>query len=144
MVPTRSAGDTILASDVNSLQNQLTAIDRAVVGFSLQGLCFVGTKQAEVLMSVARTLKRVRVYADTAPTGADLVLDVNKNGTTVFTTQANRPRVAAGANAGLSAAPDVLALAVGDRLSLDVDQVGSTVQGGDFLLVNVEFEQENP
>ena len=34
----------------------------------------------------------------TPPAGAALVVDVNKNGTTIYTNQANRPSIAAGAN----------------------------------------------
>jgi hypothetical protein len=138
-IPTRADGDVIPASDINGLQAQISLIDRSVVAFTLQGVSYAGAKQAQTLMSVARAISRVKVYSDTAPAGADLIVDVNKNGATVFSTQANRPKVVAGANAGLSVAPDVTALAVGDRLSIDVDQVGSSTPGGDNLMVNVEF-----
>lgn len=81
----------------------------------------------------ARTIEKVRVSAATAPTGADLIVDVHKGGTTIFTTQANRPKVVAGANTG-TAVPDVTAWADGEYLTLDFDQVGSTVPGSDVVV----------
>ena len=73
--------------------------------------------------------------AATAPTGASIVVDVNKNGTTIFTTQANRPTVAAAGNVSGQAVPDVTSLAVGDYLTVDIDQVGSTIAGADLVVV---------
>lgn len=87
---------------------------------------------------VTRKIKSVRVSANTAPTGADLVVDVHKDGTTIFTTQANRPKIAAGANTGLSGAPAVTAWEPGKYLTVDVDVVGSTVAGAD-LTVSVNY-----
>lgn len=71
----------------------------------------------------------VLVAAGVAPTGADLIVDVNKNGTTIFTTQANRPRILAGQFVSTVAVPNIMTLAPGDRLTVDIDQVGSTVAG---------------
>src|SRR6187455_1843482 len=42
------------------------------------------------------TISNVILSAGTAPTGADLIVDVNKNGSTIFSTQANRPKLTAG------------------------------------------------
>lgn len=74
--------------------------------------------------------------AGTSPTGAALIADVNKNGTTIFTTQANRPQIAAADADGVGAVatPDVTTLAEGDRLTVDMDQVGSTVTGDNVVL----------
>lgn len=64
-----------------------------------------------------------------APTGADVILDVNKNGTTLFTTQGNRPKVTATNTIGALATPDVTTWNAGDVLTIDVDQIGSTLAG---------------
>ena len=85
----------------------------------------------------AKTLGQVTVSAGTAPTGADLILDVNKNGVSVFTNQASRPKVAAGAFVGV-VTPPATTIADGDYVSIDVDQVGSTVAGAN-LIVEVAF-----
>lgn len=109
------------------------------VRFIVQGNAVVGTKLQQGLISIARTIARVRIYSDTAPVGSDLIIDINKNGVTIWTTQANRAKVVAGANAGTTTTFDVTAVAAGDRLSVDVDQVGSGTPGGNDLLVTIEF-----
>ena len=69
--------------------------------------------------------------AGIVPTDAAILVDANINGTTIYTTQANRPTVPAGGNGGaLSVTPDVTSLAQGDYLTVDIDQVGSTIPGG--------------
>jgi hypothetical protein len=82
----------------------------------------------------AMTIIAVRVRVNTAPTGATLIIDVNKNGTTIYTTQANRPTVAISGTTVKSTNPDVTSLADGDNLSIDIDQVGSTVAGADMTV----------
>jgi len=89
----------------------------------------------------ALAITEVYVYVKTAPVGASLIIDVNKNGTTIFTTQANRPQVASGENSDTSGTPDITALAKNDKLTIDIDQVGSTTPGSD-LVVLVRFTQE--
>ena len=101
------------------------------------GIAAVGTKLAQVLIPFAVSVVKVKIYADTAPTGSSLIVDVNKNGTTIFTTQANRPAIASGGHSDDSGTPNITALAEGDRLSIDVDLVGSTTPGGNDLLVVV-------
>jgi hypothetical protein len=77
------------------------------------------------------TLVGAWVSAGVIPTGADIIVDVNKNGTTIYSTQANRPTVPATTNGGaISATPDVTSFAVGDYLTVDIDQIGSTIAGG--------------
>ena len=84
---------------------------------------------------MACTWQALRMRAGTAPTGASLIADINKNGVTMFTTQANRPTIAAGANsAGAVTLPDITALAAGDYVSVDIDQIGSGVAGSDLTV----------
>lgn len=105
--------------------------------FCIQGTAKVVTKIIQALTGTASTISKVKIYSDTAPTGAALIVDVNKNGTTIFTTQGNRPTIAIDGHADDSGTPDVTSVAEGDRLSVDIDQVGSTVAGGDDLLVTI-------
>ena len=85
----------------------------------------------------ACTITNVRVSVGIAPTGADLIIDINLDGATVFTTQGNRPTIAAGSYADLSSTPDVTAISANSYLTVDVDAIGSTVAGSD-LVVQVE------
>lgn len=81
------------------------------------------------------TITAVRTHVGTAPTGATLIVDVNKNGTTIFTTQGNRPTVAISGNtSGKVTNMDVTSLADGDYLTVDIDQIGSTVAGSDLTV----------
>lgn len=83
------------------------------------------------------TLTKVRASVGTAPTGAAILVDVNKNGTTIFTTSAHRPSIAAGTQTAVASGIDVTSWADGDYLTVDVDQIGSTVAGSD-LTVQIE------
>jgi hypothetical protein len=101
----------------------------APITFSASGAVSVKVGEPRIYLPVARTISYVIASLGTAPTGAAAIVDVNRNGTTIFTTQANRPTIAAGTNADLSSTPDVTALAAGDYLTVDIDQVGSTFAG---------------
>jgi hypothetical protein len=87
---------------------------------------------ASFVAPFAMTITNVRASVGTAPTGVDLILDIHKNDVTIFTTQANRPTIAAGATSVNSSTSDVTSIAVGDRITLCIDQVGSTVAGANL------------
>ena len=82
------------------------------------------------------TIKSIRASVNTAPTGSPtVVIDANKNGTTVFTTQGNRPTIAASSfTSGLVTNMDVTSLTAGDYLQVDIDTVGGTIAGADLTV----------
>lgn len=84
------------------------------------------------------TILKVRIQVlNAGPTGAAILVDLNKNGTTLYSTQGNRPTIAAAAGAGatnLATLPNTLTMAVGDYLSVDIDQVGSTIAGTGLVI----------
>lgn len=82
----------------------------------------------------ACTVTAVRASVGVAPTGASLIVDVNKNGTTIFSTQANRPTITATNFTDLTNTPDVTAIAADDYITVDVDQIGATVAGSDLVV----------
>lgn len=71
----------------------------------------------------------VIIDSETAGSGGTSdIADINKNGTTIYTTQANRPTLLSG-DTGLwteAAEPEVTEFAAGDVLSLDIDQIATT------------------
>ncbi len=73
------------------------------------------------------------IVASTAPTGANAIFDINKNGTTLFAT--GKPTLTAGSTAGGGGAPGVTTCADNDVLSCDVDQIGSTIPGADVMVM---------
>lgn len=86
------------------------------------------------------TIKAVWASVGTAPTGASILIDVHKNGTTIYTTQGNRPAITAtNFSSGRDADMDVTSVAEADYLTVDVDQVGSTIAGADLVVI-VEIE----
>lgn len=104
-----------------------------IAPFSVGGTLAVQAYSLRVYATRDVTISSVRASCGTAPTGASLKVDVNKNGTTIFTNQANRPEIAIGTNTDTSV-PDVTALSEGDYLTFDIDQVGSTVAGSDLVI----------
>ena len=61
-----------------------------------------------------------------AITDSDLIVDVNKNGITIFTNQANRPRILVGQYTGLSTAISVTSFDHGDYFTIAVEQGSGT------------------
>ena len=123
----------ILAADTSTIKTTLS--------FAVVGTLTTGTDKAPTIVAPCTlTIVKVKVVVKTAPTGAALIVDVNKGGTTIFTTQGGRPSIAAGDTQDDSDTPDVTALAEGDKLTIDVDQIGSTIAGAD-LTVEVVCDQ---
>lgn len=111
-----------------------------VMPYTIPDMLMVETGHARFEIPYDHTLLSVYVQIDTAPTGASAIFDVHRNGTTIFTTQANRPTVAAGTNNATSGAIDLPDGVVGDYYTVDVDQVGSTNPGA-WAIVHLEFEE---
>lgn len=116
------------------------------------GTLTTGTpKPGFMIAPAALTVEAVEVEVDTAPTGANLIVDIHKilaadkasdqTGTTIYTTQGNRPTITAGSKYANATLPDVTAIAQGDVLRVGIDQVGSTVAGSD-LTVCVRVKQQ--
>ncbi len=81
------------------------------------------------------TFDSVSLAAGTAPTGAAILVDVNMDGTTIYTTQGNRPTIAISGNSSdNTTAPDVTTVADNHYITVDVDQVGSTIAGADLVV----------
>jgi hypothetical protein len=124
-----------LQLDTNLANAELAAPNAEdTIHFFVAGAQSAGALKAAAIVGKAGTITDVRAYVDTAPVGAALIVDVNINGVTAFTTQANRPTIADGQKVSSTTAPDVIALAAGDRLSIDVDQIGVGVAGSDLMV----------
>lgn len=114
----------------------------APINFGHPGVLTVSSTSLPYMFAFNATIIGVSASCNTAPTGAAILIDVNKNGTTIFTTQSNRPTIAIGAykTTGIEVVNmDVTTFNVGDILSVHVDQVGSTIAGAD-LSVSIRYE----
>lgn len=137
-VPTGGTAGQVLSkidgTDYNTQWSSLPTQERAF-SFYIDGDLTVDTDLISIICPMALTITEVRLAVSTAPTDADLIIDINKNGTTLYTTQANRPTVAASGTSATATDPDVTNLAVGDILSLDIDQIGSTIAGANLSVI---------
>ena len=105
------------------------------LSFGAVGTLTVGIDKVPTIVAPCDlTIVKVKLVVKTAPTGASIIIDVNKEETTIFTTQANRPAITVGNTQGDSGTPDVISLVEGDKLTVDVDQVGSSVAGADLTI----------
>lgn len=84
------------------------------------------------------TIVAVHASVGTAPATNPVIVDVNKNGTTIHTDQGTRATIAAATNAGVSTTAAVSALVAGDYLTVDVDAIGSGTAGAD-LVVRIDY-----
>jgi len=106
--------------------------------WSFSGTLTTTTGLLRVPIHATGTIVSVRAMVTTAPTGSGVIIDLNKNGTTMYTTQANRPTIAASANSVNATLPDVTSLSAGDYLTVDIDSIGSTIAGAN-LVVSVRY-----
>ena len=136
---TWAAGETLTAALLNThLRDNLNAIREREAWFSAAaGTIIVGSGTHRLNAFEARTINTCIAFVDTAPTDASAIFDVNKSGTTLYTTQGNRPTITSTNNASSETAPDVTAWAADSYLQADVDQVGSTEPGKDATLVAI-------
>lgn len=119
---------TAIGADIKIAQVETFVLSRP-------GALVVAAGTLQLPLSGSYTLIDYRVRWGTAPTGASGIVDINKNGTTLFTTQGNRPTATTGTQLATTTAPAVTTFVTGDYISVDVDQIGSTVAGSDLVVV---------
>jgi len=126
-----SPNTKIKSADINTNFQNLSDHIRPTFVFTLDQYLSVGANQTPVLIvPLPYTIEKVYAIVKTAPVGAAIICDIQKNGTSIWTTQANRVTIAAGATTATPVtAFDTTALVEGDQLTLDIDQVGSTTAG---------------
>jgi len=91
-------------------------------------------KIGRIYVNFAGTIQAVHASVKTAPTGADIIVDLNLNGSTIWSTQANRVTIAATANTGIQTSFNTATFASGDYFTIDIDQIGSTIAGAKLVV----------
>ena len=138
---TELQGDGLSEVHWNNLTNlpDLTVPMMAI--FTLSGTLqtFTGALRITNKFGISRTISKVHLAVKDAPTSAAIIVDIHKDGTTIFTNQAHRPQIADAAYSGESTDIDVSTWADAEYLTMDIDQVGSVLPGG-YLVVEVYFE----
>lgn len=101
---------------------------------SRNGNLTVVTGILEVVMSTSYDLVSIKARVVTPSSGTSIILNVNKNGASIFSNPAHRPTITAGGHNSATTVP-TLTFATNDYLSVDIDQVGSGTAGADLVVV---------
>ena len=127
--------------DGESLEEKLSKTPKETksISFYIDGILEAGSNVMSVINPYNLKITNVYISTDTPPTGANIILDINKNGESIYTTQSNRPSILVNTTTPTTALPDVTNINVGDKISLDIDQTGSTV-AGENLSVTIKCE----
>ena len=89
-----------------------------------------GTAKVTFRMPFAMTLSDVRASVGTAPTGATVTVDINEGGTSILSTKLTIDATEkTSTTAATAAVISDSALADDAEITIDIDQVGSTVAG---------------
>lgn len=122
----------------------LSGVTRSsMIIFTISGTVAINQGTLRILNVTGKTVIIRKVVLSvgllTPPTGASLIVDLNKNGSTIFTDQLNRPLVLSGEVSGQTTIIDSPNWSDGEWLTMDVDQVGSSLAGSD-LTVHVVYD----
>jgi len=138
-----SAGDLLAAVGDNSVEWLAPGTGLYVwfdITYAAEGAVEVATGALRFYAPIALTIDKVYIAVNTAPTDASLIVDVHKGGVTIFTDQGKRPTIVTTEFVDESDTPDITALAKNDYVTIDIDQVGSSVAGSD-LTVHIRCKQ---
>lgn len=150
-----AVGDWVISNGVNwDKISQTTVGTASAVGNSLQAFTLVVSDETTPLVTgtsvytwrapYAFQLNSIRASLTTAPTGADVIVDVKRNGTTLFSTPLH---VDAGTTTSVGSATTPVinnyVLSDNDEITVDITQVGST-NAGTGLKVYLRGAEYNP
>jgi hypothetical protein len=87
------------------------------------------------IMPVAGTIVSIKSTCGTAP-ATTYTYDINKGGTTIYTTQGNRPTRTSGNSTSVvtHTAPDVTTFSAGNVLTIDLDTAGTSIVDAQFYI----------
>lgn len=86
------------------------------------------------------TIQKVILSAATPSYGDNIIVDVNKNGTTIFTDQDHRPVILSGSYGGETTDIDVVDFIINDVFTIDFDQVGTSGSPGSDVVTTIVVE----
>jgi hypothetical protein len=120
-----------LGDGVEINDTTITAQDWLVIAASDENNNLIaGTNKVYFRMPYAGTLLAVRASVNTASTGSTIIVDINENGTSILSTKLSID--ATEKSSTTAAVPAVIsdsALADDSEISIDIDQIGSTIPG---------------
>jgi hypothetical protein len=90
-----------------------------------------GTENLTIRMPHGMTLTEVRASVTTAPVGSTIIIDVNQNGSSIFTTDLLSIDASEKTSTSAATSANITTSALTDdaEITIDIDQVGSTTAG---------------
>jgi hypothetical protein len=131
----QGAANTLLKNDGSGNLSFVTAASLATrerARWAANGPYIVGTTvDGGWIVPTAMTISAVWLHRATPGTSSSSIVDLNKNGVTMYTTQANRPTIAFNDsdNKVQATLPDITSVAAGDILTMDIDQIEGGIPG---------------
>jgi hypothetical protein len=113
-----ATGETFLES------KEIMFTNKGNLAVSVGGMRLPFRQDAEIIS--------VSAFVSTAPTGASIVVDIHKNGTTIFSS--GKPTILATEFSSGKVVPSSAGLLADDYVTMDIDQIGSTIPGSDLVV----------
>lgn len=141
-----NTSELVLASLLFSVSNSLqTGINSAggltPIRFMLDGVAYTNDDLFRVMSGVTGVITNVSAISTVQPTGADLLIDVSINGASIFSGTNTCVHItnSTGTNGGvLPSAASIITPQ--DIIEVSIPQVGSTIPGGNDLMIFIELE----
>lgn len=133
-----------VAAPAGAARWRQTDVHRYTAMFRLNGAITAQTKlDGAWIAPRSGTITRVTLYRRTAGSSGSTIVDVNINGTSIYTTQGNRPTVTqAAGNDAVDATTDmdVTTISADDRIEVDVDQAEAGTPQDLTVIVEVSYQ----
>ncbi len=127
----------ILNEELRKARNDITNISgdaKRVLMWYISGEQETGTDvSAYLVVPFSGTIITAQAHVKTNPTGADLIIDINKNGTTLWAS--GKLTISATATDGSKTTFDNTTVSVDDYFTVDIDQIGSTLPGENLTVL---------
>ena len=126
------AGAVTMNPYTGTIDSGLRTLAGGQYSFQISGYLAIQTNAAPaVIVDADRSVRDIYAIVNTAPTGAAVILQINRNGAAYATVQIADGAAISNVQGGFG----LPALRAGDLLSLSITGVGTTVPGSDLTLV---------
>jgi len=118
--------------------NEDVSVAKQTKDWTISGTLSVGTELGGVwIVPRSLTMEKAYIYCKNTGTADSTIVDINKNGVTIFTTQANRPTLAFddADKKAESGTLDVTDIVEGDIVSIDIDQIAVGAEDLSVILI---------
>lgn len=144
-------GDVVGTTDTQTITNKYINYESNIVDRLPQELLVAvspdestalttGTSKYTLFLPADMTVTAVRATVATAPTGSGIIVDINKNGTSILSTKITID--ATTKTSALASVPPEISdgtLADTDEITIDIDQVGATIAGSGLKVLFIGY-----